>query len=277
MRPLSDRLATALDAPLASLAFLWRVQRRDGTALGFTTHDRTLTFGGLDYRPAPGMTPSTVTASTTLDVEGLDVAGVLSSDAITARDIQAGRYDGAAVTLTLIDWTDPAAGGLDLMQGSLGTLTVMGDMFEADLKTPTAALSRVPVELTSPECRARLGDDRCRIDLAKHRARARIVAVTGPNEVEIDLDDSAGRFAYGVMRPSGGALAGIDIGIARAAGSLLTLNADANGLAPGDPIRLTEGCDRRWVTCRARFANGANFRGEPYVPGRDSVLRYPGL
>ncbi len=36
-----------------------------------------------------------------------------------------------------------------------------------------------------------------------------------------------------------------------------------------------EGCDRRLSTCRDRFANVANFRGFPHVPGNDFTLKYP--
>ena len=42
------------------------------------------------------------------------------------------------------------------------------------------------------------------------------------------------------------------------------------------PVSLTEGCDKRFATCRTRFANSANFRGEPHLPGNDLLTRYPG-
>jgi hypothetical protein len=35
------------------------------------------------------------------------------------------------------------------------------------------------------------------------------------------------------------------------------------------------GCDRALTTCRDRFANVANFRGFPHIPGNDFVLTYP--
>jgi uncharacterized phage protein (TIGR02218 family) len=37
-----------------------------------------------------------------------------------------------------------------------------------------------------------------------------------------------------------------------------------------------EGCDKRLETCRDRFANTLNFRGEPHLPGNDLLTRYPG-
>ena len=46
-------------------------------------------------------------------------------------------------------------------------------------------------------------------------------------------------------------------------------------VAEGDALTLTAGCDRRFATCRTRFANAENFRGFPHIPGNDYVLRYP--
>lgn len=34
-------------------------------------------------------------------------------------------------------------------------------------------------------------------------------------------------------------------------------------------------CDKRWETCVGMFANGANFRGFPDVPGDDFLTAYP--
>jgi len=34
-------------------------------------------------------------------------------------------------------------------------------------------------------------------------------------------------------------------------------------------------CDKRFATCRDRFANGINFRGFPHIPGNDFVIAYP--
>ncbi len=35
------------------------------------------------------------------------------------------------------------------------------------------------------------------------------------------------------------------------------------------------GCDKRFETCRAKFANTLNFRGFPHMPGNDAVQARP--
>ncbi len=46
-------------------------------------------------------------------------------------------------------------------------------------------------------------------------------------------------------------------------------------IAIGDQVRLEVGCDRMSTTCRAKFANFANFRGFPHIPGEDWLASYP--
>jgi len=74
-----------LEQPLNTLAFCWRIERRDGVTIGLTSHDRDLAIGGLAYRAAPGMTPSAVRSGIGLEAEDSDLAGALSSDAISVR------------------------------------------------------------------------------------------------------------------------------------------------------------------------------------------------
>jgi uncharacterized phage protein (TIGR02218 family) len=46
-------------------------------------------------------------------------------------------------------------------------------------------------------------------------------------------------------------------------------------IAPGDGFTVSAGCDRRFASCRDRFANTVNFRGFPHMPGNDFALSYP--
>lgn len=267
----------ALARELATIALCWRLERRDGAALGFTTHDRDLAIGGLTYRAAPGMLPSAITLSDGFDLDTLDVEGALSSDAITGADLRAGRWDGASVSVFTADWEDPEGVTLPLARGELGEVTIRGEAFEAELRGPTAALERPVVEQTSPECRAMLGDRRCRIDLAGRTRLTRIVAV---GEASVEVADAAlgeNAYGYGRLRWLSGANSGLEAAILNSASAVLTLR-ETPAFAPeiGDLVEIVEGCDKRLATCVSGFANAVNFRGEPHLPGMDLLTRYPG-
>ena len=270
-------MTTFIEHMLTTVAFCWRLERRDGVALGFTTHDRDLEIGGLVYRAAPGMVPSAISISDGFDASELDVSGALSSDAITAEDLAAGRWDGAGVALFACDWE---AGGdvLPLARGEIGEVTTKGEGFEAELRGPAALLERQAVEQTSPECRATLGDRRCRVDMAGRTRMTRVTAVVDETVIEVAAAAAApDAYAYGRLRWIGGANSGLDAAIVASDGTRLTLReAPVRPAAVGDMVEISEGCDKSFATCTGRFANGENFRGEPHLPGMDLLTRFPG-
>jgi uncharacterized phage protein (TIGR02218 family) len=266
-----------LERELTSLAFCWRVERRDGVCLGFTSHDRDLVIGGLVYRAAPGMLPSAVSVSDDFDASTLDVSGALTSDAIREADLAAGRWDRAAVSLFLVDWEDPEGERLALARGELGDVTVKANGFEAELRGPAALLERAVAEQTSPECRAELGDRRCRVDMAGRVRMTRVTAVPAEDVVIVAEADEPGTYAFGRLRWIGGANSGLESAIRISEGAQLRLQEPPPfAIAAGDLVEIREGCNKSFATCRERFANAENFRGEPHLPGMDLLTRYPG-
>ena len=273
-------LGAALSAELTYLALCWRIVRRDGCALGFTTHDRPLVVAGLCYESAPGMAPSAVISSDGLDVDTMDVAGALSSGSISARDLLDGRFDSARVALFLVDWRAPDTGRQHLAAGTIGTVEAgfgADSAFTATLRGPTALLSAPRVETYSPECRAELGDWRCRVPMRGKAMRARI-AEAGDDRIRVEgVDAEAARpYVHGDLRVHSGPSAGLDRRIVAGDGDWLLLDAPL-ALAAGESVRLQQGCDKRFSTCVSRFGNAANFRGEPHVPGNDLLTRFGGL
>lgn len=261
---------------LTTIALCWRLERRDGVALGFTSHDRNLEMDGLIYRAAPGMLPSAVSLSDGFDVNSMDVSGALSDAAISAEDLEAGRWDGALIRLFAVDWEAPDETVL-LARGELGTVEIVDGQFTAELRGPTAILERPVVEETSPECRAELGDRRCRVDMAGRRAFA-VVVEAADWVLRLDrLENEANAYGYGFLRWVSGNNSGLSAAIMSSAGAMVTLrDLPAFAVEAGDRAELIAGCDKRFATCRGRFGNALNFRGEPHLPGNDLLTRYPG-
>jgi uncharacterized phage protein (TIGR02218 family) len=266
-----------LERDLVTAAFCWRLERRDGVTLGFTTHDRDLARGGLVYRAAPGMLPSAISLSDGFQAETLDIQGALTSDAISAADLAAGRWDGASVFVFMVDWEAPEGEGFAVARGELGEVSIKADAFEAELRGPAALLDMPVTEQTSPECRATLGDRRCRIDMAARTLVTRIAAVVAADEIEVEAAGSGDEFGNGRLRWLGGANSGLESPLLRSDGVLLTLREPpAFAPAAGDLVEISEGCDGMLATCSGRFGNVRNFRGEPHLPGIDLLTRYPG-
>ena len=75
------------DRDLDTVAAYWRIHRKDGVTLGFTTHDRDIRFGGILHRAAPGMLPSAIRKTIDLaDDEALEgVDDVLRAEIVQIR------------------------------------------------------------------------------------------------------------------------------------------------------------------------------------------------
>ncbi|MBX9880674.1 MAG: DUF2163 domain-containing protein [Sphingomonas sp.] len=261
---------------LTSYALCWRIARRDGVTIALTDHDRDLAVEGLIHRAAPGITPSAIKRGDGFDADTMDVTGALTSAALGETDLLDGRWDGARVAIFAYDW---AGGGapVPLGEGLLGAIETQDGGFTAELRGPAALLDRAVVEATSPACRAELGDARCRVAMA---ARRRFARVTAAEDRLLTLDreePSANAYGAGLLRWFGGENAGLESAVAASDGASVTLRLPPrHAPAPGTLIELIEGCDKRFETCRDRFANALNFRGEPHLPGIDLLTRYPG-
>jgi len=266
---------TMLDKEAASIAFCWLLERRDGAGLALTSHDRPLMVDGIRYEPAPGITPAAIRAELGLEPRSSEVSGSLSSEAISEADIAAGRWDGAELNLVAVDWEAPGGPALELLAGELGQVRSKDGAFEVDLLGVAAKLERPVCPLTSPDCRAELGDPECRVDMAGRRLRATVTSAAG-HMIGIDqaVDD---RFRFGQIRFLGGAANGERRTILEASDHQLSLrSAPAGEVEIGTVIEIVEGCDKMLATCSARFGNAVNFRGEPQLPGNDLLTRYPG-
>lgn len=264
-----------LDGELTTLALCWRLERRDGVGLALTSHDRPLFVEGVRYEPSPGMSPAAIRAELGLDPRSSEVAGALASAAISEEDIVSGRWDGAELRLLATSWNEPGSEQLVLLEGELGVVAAKAGQFDVDLLGVSAKLERPVCPLTSPECRAELGDPQCRVDMAGRRMRACVDSVDG-HRIRIDqpVDD---RFRFGSVRIAGGPSNGLRRRISAVEGNVLsTFGTLPFDLGPGTPVEIVEGCDKRLETCATRFSNAANFRGEPHLPGNDLLTRYPG-
>ena len=282
MKNLSPALQAHLDDGTTTLSWCWRISRSDGVALGFTDHDRPLAFDGTAFEPESGFAASEIRAGSDLAVDAQDATGVLTSDRITETDILDGRWDNAAVELWRVNWADTSQRVL-LRRGAVGQIRRGRMAFVAEVRSLAHVLGQTVGRTFQAGCDARLGDARCRINLesavfkgtgmVSDLLRDRAFLATGLSGFE------AGWFTSGTLTWTSGANVGritevLSHGLADAIATLTLLEAPVRAIAEGDSFTARAGCDKRIPTCGAKFANTANYRGFPNIPGQDAVLRY---
>ncbi len=263
-------------------ARLWSVMRRDGRVFGFTDHDRDLEVDGVTFRAGTGLSAGAVELSSGLSVDNASAAGALSGDGITEADIAAGRFDGAEVMAWDADWTEPARRRLTF-RGTFGEVRRGAGAFEVELRGLSEGLNRPRGRVFQEGCPWVLGDASCGVDLTRARYGAETtVEEAGEGVLSWSAfgDFEAGWFERGRVLVLDGAAAGLSEAIRRDVrsdgGRRIELWAALTTLpAAGDRVRLEAGCDKRFATCRAKFANGARFGGFPDIPGEDWLTAYP--
>jgi uncharacterized phage protein (TIGR02218 family) len=277
MRSLPPALASHIAGETTTLCRCWRLTRRDGAVTGFTDHDRDLAFDGVSYTAASGLSPSDAESQLGLAVSGGEVSGALMSAGLNEADIAAGRYDDAEVATFLVNWADPAQ-WLLLDVSNIGEIRRADSHFIAELRGPAHRYDETQGRLYQAACDADLGDARCKVALAGLAVAGTISEVVSTLMVTVPALAaktegwaSGGRIAF---------TSGANQGQARmikthGAGGLVELwEPLPAALVAATACTVTPGCDKRYATCVAKYANGLNFRGFPHIPTPDFILSY---
>jgi uncharacterized phage protein (TIGR02218 family) len=282
MKALPAGLGAHLASGATTLCWCWRLTRRDGIRLGFTDHDRDLTFDGTTFEAASGFTASEIKDQVGLGVDNLEVESALKSDRLDAGHLAAGLYDDAKVEIFRVNWQAPGERVL-MRSGSLGEVRLSGPSFAAEVRGLAHYLQQPKGRVYQYGCDADLGDARCGVDLSAPglRGSGAITALQGARNFAVSglAGFESGWFTRGLFKFTSGVNANRAIEVKRhsAVGSTVTIELWLEPtLAPaaGDAFTVTAGCDKQLATCNSKFANVTNFRGFPHMPGNDFVAAY---
>jgi uncharacterized phage protein (TIGR02218 family) len=244
--------------------------------MGFTDHDRALSFGGVTYEAETGFTASEIDSSLGLSVDNLEASGALSSDSLSEARIAAGDFDDAEIELWRVNWQDVSQRVM-LKRGSLGEVTRGSHGFTAELRGLSHRLNQPRGRIFQYGCDAALGDARCGVNLADFQVEAEVIACVEQRVLTLQgiADFDNGYFVRGELSFLGGANEG-RAGLIKLhrAGTLELWQPMAGPVLAGERVLVTAGCDKQFATCRAKFMNAENFRGFPHMPGDDAVMRY---
>ncbi|NTU77718.1 MAG: DUF2163 domain-containing protein [Alphaproteobacteria bacterium] len=279
MKSLSAALQAHLDGELTTLAEIVKITRVDGAVIALTTHDRDLTVEGVLYSAEGSYSPESLSNAASLKTNDYEVSGFLDSEQIAEEDILAGLYDHARVDVAMVNWADTAQGLIPLRRGWLGEVALTDGKYVAELRGLHDLLQRRIGDTYTPECRYDLGDGRCCVNLAPLTVEGVVTGVTDKATFSDYMRaEPEGAFAYGKLTWTSGANAGLSMEVQSwDAGNqefklwLPMLQA----IQVGDGYAVYLGCDKRFSTCCAKFANAANFGGFPHLPGVSKILCYP--
>ena len=159
-------LATHLATGRTTLTTIWEITRTDGVVVRLTELDTDLSVGGQTFTSAFGYTRSALSNRAGLSTEDIEIEGILNSSFIDRDDVLAGLYNGATLVISVVNFEAPADGASILKRGRLGRINTRPDgRFVAELVSLRSLLEQSIIEVSTPTCRAQLGDARCRVPI----------------------------------------------------------------------------------------------------------------
>lgn len=273
-------LKAHLDRDVTSVCHCWKLVRADGATSGFTDHDRRLVVDGVAFEPETGFSATEARASLGLSVDTVDIEGALSSAGLSEDDIAAGRLDGATVETLLVNWRQPADFAR-LRIATIGKITRQDGRFVAELESAMRALDQRQGRIVTRHCDAEVGDAQCRVVLGgpQFSGVGTVVSLEGEDTIVVTglAAFAGGWLTHGAIAWTSGVRAGLRdrVRAHRKDNGVVRLTVSPGGpAAPGDAFVATAGCDKRFATCKAKFANVVNFRGFPHLPGNDAAYAY---
>ena len=249
--------------------------------MGFTDHDRNISFDSTLFAAAAGLIAASVESSLGFAVSGTEVSGILNSTQINEPDLSAGLYDGASVEIWKVNWGAPTQRIL-LDVAAIGEVRRTGNAFTAELRSLSHVLDQERGSYFQSACSATLGDQRCGVDL-QSGAYSRTGEITGGDgRLELIADIAAfdaGYFDNGMLTILDGSLAGVTRSIescrAGTIGTVIKLwSRLPSEVVNGVDVRVDAGCSKTLAACRDKFANQLRFRGFPHIPGNDALMSH---
>jgi uncharacterized phage protein (TIGR02218 family) len=208
-----------------------------------------------------------------LKEDDFEAYGILDSQLINAKDILAGLYDGAQVMVFLVDYLNPAHGKIIVRSGYIGDIQINGQQFIAKVCGLVQACDKAIGELYSPLCRAKFGDEKCKICKESFSKAGTISKVIS----EVKFEDptrlkTEGYFTFGELVFQTGLNTSRITEIRSSFASVIELMLPLpDPLQVGDTYSIIAGCDKQFSTCITKFRNAVNFHGEPHIPQPDRI------
>lgn len=277
-----------LDSRATHHCFCWQVTRGDGSAFGFTDHDRNLEFNSVVFVADTGLSPTAMDQSTGLNVDNMDVMGVLNSISIDEQDIAAGLYDNATIISYRVDWRNPT-NRVIMLKGSIGEVSRGSMAFTAEIRGLAHELNQPTGQIYEPTCGVDLGCAKCGINLLglspaghAYSVSTTVTSVKAKNSFQADqaviqaVPDKW--FSRGKVTWTSGNNVNLEMEVKAhtqvdAFNTFLLWEPMPFPIQIGDAFTVHAGCDKSQFVCHNKFGNVINMRGYHLVPGNDRVLR----
>jgi uncharacterized phage protein (TIGR02218 family) len=272
-RDIPAPLLARMRSGTTSLCRLMEITRKDGRVLRLTDCTEDVTFEGHPYYSDPGFTCSAVFSSSIGGAaQGVEVELVMDEDLLAEKDVYGRTFEGQPCTITVVDYLNVSDGGCVLSRGPVGRIRYNEKSSAKFEMTPLInSQTLIARDVYSQTCRASLGDTKCRFPIEAYKVLFTVVDVL--DDLAFTVDTLAGRadnyFGWGQLQFNSGRNNGwaVDVRDTKQTAKEVRLWYPLPfAIEVGDTGYIWPGCDKLPTTCREKFGNLLNFRGEWLAP-----------
>lgn len=165
---------THLPQDTTTLATAVLITRTDGQVFRVTTSSEAITIdvgdglGDQSYSASEGIARTNIQNDAELNVDNLDILGVFNSNVLDETELRRGLFDFADFKIFVFNHQDTSAamGIIRIFRGQFGEVIVTTQAtFRVTVRSMVQVYSKQTGESYSKDCRADLGDIRCRVPL----------------------------------------------------------------------------------------------------------------
>lgn len=281
MRSMSAELQAHYAKTETTLAILAKFTRQDGEVLAATVgHDMDITYSGTTYLSAYDLVPTAMATSAALNVDSMDIKGVLLALGISESDINAGLWDNCSFEAIRVNYADLTMGHETLKVGWFGEISIGRSQFNTELRGLTQKLQSTVGDLVSPSCKNDLFDTKCGVVATEGVRKFSNTAVTSVSSnrhfVMSALTQAAGFFDAGKVTWTTGLNTGLSMEIKThtTGGDIILQEPMPYNIAVTDQATVFSGCLKRFTEdCGTKYDNQPRFNGFPHLPGNDQIFK----
>jgi len=251
-----------------TIAYCILFELKSGTSLGFTSHDDDLKIDDINYTSTNSFDVEKLSETIGLKPDSLKGFAAINNDVIKDEDLISGKFDGAKISIFTIDYKNLDAGKLYIKKGYINKITLENGIFTIEIDSYLSKLSNDITQTYSPLCNAKLGDVRCSYALENNVQTGQVTKLMDNRIFESDVTSKPKTFFnYGKIEFTSGENQGVITEVkSYDPGRIELVFSLHNNINIGDEFKIYPGCDKK-------FSNIENFRGFPFVPGTDKILK----
>ena len=195
-----------------------------------------------------------------------DISFTIDSEFLSTSDVMEGKLYAAQIKVQLVDYVlnkSYFCKSYDVME----VIHDSSDKFFISMKPKSNKINNFLNQHFSPICRAEFCDERCKLNKKDFSVEGQIIKLIDTNTFKwLAKIKEHSYYIGGKFLLTNGVHCGQEFTILESMGQNLKINLPLQvKLKVGDQFIITAGCDKHLDTCRDKFSNVINFRGEPFI------------